>query len=110
MSTAPHTEERSTTAGTGFALKRVKIRNYKSIANCDVELGPFTILVGRNGAGKSNFLDALRFVADSLEFSPTKAINDRDGENVYRIGDSDDVSFSIELEMACRSGKTAVYG
>lgn len=37
-------------------VRRVKIR---------VSLGALTVLVGRNGAGKSNFLDALRFVADS---------------------------------------------
>jgi AAA15 family ATPase/GTPase len=37
---------------------RVKVKNYKSIAACDVALGPLTFLVGPNGAGKSNFLDA----------------------------------------------------
>ena len=42
-------------------LTRVKLRNYKSIARCDVELGPLAILVGPNAAGKSNFLDALAF-------------------------------------------------
>ena len=42
-------------------ISRVRIENYKSIARCDVRLGPLTFLVGRNGAGKSNFLDALRF-------------------------------------------------
>ena len=36
-------------------LHRVKLRNYKSIARCDVELGPLGILVGPNGSGKSNF-------------------------------------------------------
>ncbi len=54
-------------------LKRVRIRNYKSIAHCDVELGPFTLIVGRNGAGKSNFLDALRLVSEGLNGSPTWA-------------------------------------
>jgi ABC-type Mn2+/Zn2+ transport system ATPase subunit len=36
-------------------LKRVVLRNYKSIAVCSVKLGPLTFLVGPNGAGKSNF-------------------------------------------------------
>ena len=52
-------------------LKRVCIRNYKSIGACSVELGALTILVGRNGSGKSNFLDALRLVADGLQTSWT---------------------------------------
>ena len=45
-------------------LKRVRIRNYKSIKFCDVELEPLTVLVGRNGSGKSNFVDALGFLRD----------------------------------------------
>ncbi|WP_413894654.1 AAA family ATPase [Pantoea ananatis] len=42
------------------------LRNFKSIGYCDVSLKPLTYLVGQNGAGKSNFLDALHFVRDSL--------------------------------------------
>lgn len=47
-------------------IKRVVLKNYKSVAVCSVELGPLTFLVGPNGAGKSNFLDALRR-ADSFD-------------------------------------------
>ncbi len=36
-------------------INRVKLRNYKSIAQCDVSLGPLAILVGPNGSGKSIF-------------------------------------------------------
>ena len=50
-------------------LTRVRIKNYKSIAACDVKLGSLAFLVGPNGSGKSNFLDALRFVADALSES-----------------------------------------
>ncbi len=52
------------------SLTRVQIRDYKSIATADIHLGTFTILVGRNGSGKSNFLDALRLIADGLQDSP----------------------------------------
>jgi predicted ATPase len=48
-------------------LKRVVIENYKSIAHCDVEIGPLTFLVGPNGSGKSNFLDALAFIGEVLQ-------------------------------------------
>lgn len=60
-------------------IERVVLRNYKSIAACDVRLGPLTFLVGANGSGKSNFLDALRFVADALRNSLDYAIRDRGG-------------------------------
>ena len=52
-------------------LTRVRIKNYKSIAACDVKLGNLAFLVGPNGSGKSNFLDALRFVADMLNTDST---------------------------------------
>ena len=60
-------------------LTRVVLRNYRSIAACDVRPTPFSILVGPNAAGKSNFLDALRFVADALRFSLEHAIRSRGG-------------------------------
>jgi len=67
MSTATKKIERAKGQnGLASIIRRVKIRNYKSIKNCDVELKPFTILVGRNGSEKSNFLDALRFLSDGL--------------------------------------------
>jgi ABC-type multidrug transport system ATPase subunit len=58
-------------------LKRVVLNNYKSIKECSVKLGPLTFLLGQNGAGKSNFLDALRLVAESLNTSLEHALRDR---------------------------------
>jgi predicted ATPase len=58
-------------------LHKVVIQDYKSIRQCRVELGALTFLVGRNGSGKSNFLDALRFVADGLRGSLDQAVRSR---------------------------------
>ena len=58
---------------------RVTLRNYKSIAACDVSPAPLSFLVGPNGSGKSNFLDALRFVADALRSSLGDALSERGG-------------------------------
>ena len=66
------------------AITRVVLRNYKSIAACDVELPPLAFLVGPNGSGKSNFLDALRFIAQALRFSPEHALRERGGVNEVR--------------------------
>ncbi|MBN1588496.1 MAG: AAA family ATPase [Pirellulales bacterium] len=55
-------------------LKRVHIENFKSIRHCDVELQPLTLLVGPNGSGKTNFLDALRFVRELLTRPPEEVI------------------------------------
>jgi predicted ATPase len=60
-------------------ITRVRLKNYRSIAACDVKLGPLQFLVGPNGAGKSNFLDAMRFVSDSLNRTLVDAMNERGG-------------------------------
>jgi len=39
-----------------FMIERIIIENFKSIRHCDLELKPINILVGANGAGKSNFV------------------------------------------------------
>ena len=39
-------------------LSRIVIRGFKSIQNCDIELNRINIMIGSNGAGKSNFISA----------------------------------------------------
>jgi predicted ATPase len=92
-------------------VRRVRIRNYKSIAHCDVELGPLTVLVGRNGSGKSNFLDALAFIYDAVMSSVDSAIRRRNGfDELCWKGNSHSESFALELDFVLRDGRTAVYG
>ena len=82
-------------------IRRVVIHNYKSIAQCDVTLGRFNVFVGRNGAGKSNFLDALQFVAQALSpGSLSHALESRGGmANVLRRGMKTGDNFRIELQV-----------
>lgn len=92
-------------------LRRVRIRNYKSIGICALSLRPLTVLVGRNGSGKSNFLDALQFVADSLRGSLDHAIQSRGGvAEVRRRSTGHPRNFSIELEIALPGYRFARYG
>lgn len=49
-------------------LKRVRIKNYKSL-DVDVELDPITVLIGKSGTGKTNFVEALRFLRDGVRGS-----------------------------------------
>ncbi len=42
----------------------IRMRNWKNFAACDVDLKTRVFLVGPNAAGKSNFLDAFRFLRD----------------------------------------------
>lgn len=43
-------------------LERLRLTDFKSFVDEEVELAPLTLLVGANATGKSNFLDALRFL------------------------------------------------
>ena len=91
-------------------ITRVVLKNYKSIAACDVRLQPLTFLVGRNGAGKSNFLDALRFLTDALNSSLDHAVRDRGGINdVRRRSRGHPNHFGIRLEFALPEGFTGHY-
>ena len=91
-------------------ITRVVLKNYKSIAACDVRLQPLTFLVGRNGSGKSNFLDALRFVADALNLDLGHAIRDRGGINdVRRRSRGHPNHFSIRVEFVFPEGLTGHY-
>ena len=91
-------------------LTRVRIRNYKSIKACDVELGSLTFLVGPNGSGKSNFLDALRFVADALNTTLDHALRDRGGiGEVRRRSGGHPNNFTIRLDFQLPTGITGHY-
>lgn len=92
-------------------LKRLRLKHFKSIAKCDVNLAPLSVLVGRNGAGKSNFLDALRFVTDSLDTSLDHAVKSRGGiDEVRRRSTGHPHNFGIELEINLPHYRTAIYG
>ena len=47
-------------------IKRFRVRNFKSIADVTVDLSPVTVLIGRSGTGKTNFIRAIRFLRDFL--------------------------------------------
>jgi predicted ATPase len=91
-------------------LERVVIRNYKSIAACNVSLSNLTFLVGPNGSGKSNFLDAIRFVTDSLRNSLDHALRDRGGvKEVRRRSSGHPTHFGIRLDFRLADGAHGHY-
>lgn len=91
-------------------LSRIVIRNYRSIGFCDLRLGDLTYLVGRNGSGKSNLLDALKFVKDALEVPLDNALNERGGiKQVRRQSGGRPRDFGIRLELMLSDGRPALY-
>lgn len=91
-------------------IRRVRVKNYKSIAACDVELGALSYLVGPNGAGKSNFLDVLHFVKDALEGSLENALHLRGGlSEVRRRSGGHPNHFGVRLDFLLPDGREGHY-
>ena len=96
-------------------VQRVRLRNFRSIQACDVELGNLTVLVGPNASGKSNFLDALQFIRDALHFRLDEALRMRDGfAEVCRKSADAPAHFSVRIDLAIRGrsdafSPTAIY-
>lgn len=81
-------------------LKSLRVQHFKSLADVFVEFSPITILVGQNGSGKSNVVDALRFLRDSLRHGLDHAISERSGIDVLRqYSPTRPYAFSIDLRF-----------
>jgi predicted ATPase len=81
-------------------IRKVTLRNYKSIAACALEMPALSFLVGPNGSGKSNFLDCFRFVSDSLKTSLDHALRDRGTiKEVRRRSGGHPNHFSLRLDF-----------
>lgn len=85
-------------------IKRVKIRDFKSIRELDLVLDPVTVLVGRSGTGKSNTVQVLRFLRNFLLGGQENAVNFEWGwERIVPVGEkkpktSIEVTFSLPGE------------
>ncbi|EPX58790.1 SMC domain protein [Cystobacter fuscus DSM 2262] len=80
--------------------QRVSLSNYRSIEKADVVLAPFTVLVGANGSGKSNFADAL-LLATEISFDAEAAIKRRGGiASIRRWGIPNTEETSVTIRRA----------
>lgn len=50
-------------------IKKISIKNYKSIVDDEIELGRVNVFIGENGAGKSNILEAVGMFSAAKNFN-----------------------------------------
>jgi len=72
-------------------LKRIRLENFKSWRELDIDLAPLTLLFGTNSSGKSSVLQALLLLLQSIE---RESINFGGGKNDYvNLGSFRDVVY-----------------
>lgn len=88
-------------------IKRIRVKNFKSLRNVDLELGTRNVLVGPNMSGKSNIIDIFRLLAEivtpstSLPASFQQAFQRRGGlgETMWKGAGLDPLASQISIEV-----------
>jgi len=78
-----------------MAIKKIKVTNFKSFKELDLELGKFNVLIGANASGKSNFIQIFQFLRDIASSGLDNAISMQGGLEYLRnlnIGSSENSS------------------
>lgn len=60
-------------------ITTLELYGYKSIAECKIELGRLNVLIGANGAGKSNFIGFFRLINRILDQQLQSVVGDMGG-------------------------------
>jgi len=97
-------------------LTRLITRNFKSLRNLDISLGPLNVLVGPNMGGKSNVLDALRFLYECWfpqagTYGPVNALVRRGGidEVLWKGGPDRLLSVGVEFKDPAQPDRSFDY-
>ena len=83
-------------------ILRVKIKGIRNISEAEIIFGQMTALVGLNGYGKSNILDAIDFGIDFIKYSPqikNKLMSAKSNVPILKSNAGQNFSFEIELEI-----------
>jgi predicted ATPase len=85
-------------------ISRIKLKNWRNFKSVDVPLGYRTFLVGPNASGKSNFLDAIRFlrhIANPKGGGLEAAVIERGGVSKIRnLAARRNPNIEIEIELS----------
>lgn len=92
-------------------IKQLRVQNYLSLKEVTLDLGLRNVLVGPNMAGKSNIVDALRFLTHVASSSLIMAINARGGfsEILWKGIEEGEISFAVTVEIPLEGPRTYDY-
>jgi len=76
-------------------IKKIRVTNFKSFKDLEIELGRFNVIIGANASGKSNFVQIFKFLRDTTIYGLDNAISMQGGVDYLRninIGSSKELS------------------
>ena len=104
--------------GHPYQLRRIELRDFKSVAQADVELRPLTVVVGANSSGKSTLLQSILAVTQAVRSRTASAEFPLNGEFV-RLGTFDETrnflaeqtngQMEVAFRLAAGSGQRNGY-
>ncbi|MDX2162350.1 MAG: AAA family ATPase [bacterium] len=88
-------------------LNRIVIQGYKSIRDAEVKLRPLNVLIGANGAGKSNFIGLFNLLNAIIEQRLQKFSKARGVDSLLHFGRKVTSAIEVELEFEGAEANTA---
>jgi predicted ATPase len=80
-----------------MGVKRIRISNFKSFRELDLELGPFNVVIGANASGKSNFTQIFKFIRDIVTEGLDNAISMQGLEYLANVAGGGSKTVSVEV-------------
>lgn len=81
-------------------ITQIELDGFKTFQNFRLELAPFQVIVGANGAGKSNFFDALRLLSRLVDSDLRSAFQELRGEAYELFTTLDNNKTVSEMKIA----------
>ena len=84
-----------------MAIKSIRVCNFKSFDELNVDLCDFNVLIGQNASGKSNFIEIFRFLRDICKYGLINAISIQGGVTYLRnvkLKNFREMVFEIKLD------------
>lgn len=92
-------------------ITRIAVSNFRSLRKVELDLGPLTVLIGPNGSGKTNLVDALRFI-DSFAWKRGQLgdqVDVRGGWTELIWGGRSDSELGIRVEFGHKPDQSLAY-
>jgi len=80
-----------------MGVKKIRVTNFKSFKELEVELGKFNVLIGANASGKSNFVQIFKFLRDIANSGLNNAVSMQGVEYLRNINIGASENFSVKV-------------